>query len=200
MVKERRNRMNTDNEETKLLMPTYFTSIEGGTWIKYEGDGFTKKQLAGAALGKGARQENALFNRLNVNAPIDPPHCLKASFGGINYIVYAFAFGAIHLGPERYPKWDIFDGWTTPIAEGKPAAKKLTDFELGALTFTGKLDDEGYLAVRRVYNNEMYANISKQNAINLAAHILVTHGIGSYCLNSLCIKMRRLEELTSGAY
>jgi len=97
--------------KSKLLIPILFTNKEGGSWIKYEGQGYTLETLEKAVIG-----DINDFN--NTKLTKDSLLLLAIYFDkGIGMLkearVHSLAFKMNKFG--RSPRWDIVNGWTRVI-------------------------------------------------------------------------------------
>lgn len=108
-------RYKEEKEEEKLLVPTHFTSREGGNWLPYIGQGWALKDLDNAVMGIGA-----------VNYGEEPnPYAiiLTALVRGkergrvFHHQVHSLMFQSDTSKPNRIitPRWDVINGWTTPL-------------------------------------------------------------------------------------
>ncbi len=95
-------------EPAPLLVPKHFVHVETGLWLPYKEEGFTQEQLDKAIITKpGSSCDSDVCDRIK----------LLATYGDKRYTVHALAFGDPKLDRRNFPRWDVVNGWTTPIGE-----------------------------------------------------------------------------------
>lgn len=90
--------------EPILLVPRYFTTCEGGSWLLYTGRGFTRQSLIKATIGPPFAPGGNLIGGI----------LLTARYKDINYWIHSLAFSE-DITLDDFPRWDEYNGWTTPL-------------------------------------------------------------------------------------
>lgn len=75
------------------LTPQYYTNIEGGYWLTWPGGSVDRWDL----------------ERLRAWPQVGDTLIINGRF------VHSLAFGEVWHGFGFYPRWDVINGWTTPL-------------------------------------------------------------------------------------
>ena len=99
---EREYKENNYWEKEGDLTPKFYTSREGGSWERYIGEPRSREDL-----------------RLYMDHAPLKTMCMVVDNSGIAQPVHSLAFDNPALGDGNFPRWDIVNGWTTPIGDSK---------------------------------------------------------------------------------
>ena len=109
------------SKDSEVVVPLWFTTREGNKWIKYEGEGFTMKQLRGARIIPFDINKSQLPATEAYFLTVSIPNGLRY----IKYIIHSLAFDNPSFGWGYVARWDVVNGWTTTRYQSERRLKQL---------------------------------------------------------------------------